>query len=324
MLREEPIPSLRDKLYAWCIGDVRQPSSELESALRGCDVLFHCAANFSYSAAEIELIETATDGTRNMLFAAHRAGVQRVVITSSSVVFGSSGLAEIRDEGAGVGLNERGFREPAYVISKIRQHQVAREVANSLGIDLILACPTMSIGRPTRLLGPSNAAIVAYWADPLRMTFPGGCNFVSARDVAVGHRILALRGLPGEDYVLGSENLHWQQFHEKIARLCGIDGPKVRINHTLAFGGALLEQMTAVLVGRPPLTTTDQARMVGRYYWYAHSKAAELGYSPNSADIALAEACAWLAASEHISPETRASLLLNPSVHAARANFMSG
>ncbi|HET9931977.1 MAG TPA: hypothetical protein VFQ35_14845, partial [Polyangiaceae bacterium] len=190
--------------------------------------------------------------------------------------------------------------------------------------EVLFACPTMTVGTQATALGPSNAAILAYLADPLRLTYPGGCNFVAAPDVAVGHRLIALAGRPGEHYLLGSENATWEQIHRLIAELCGVPAPRAHINHSAAFLAATFEELRAPLQGRKPLTTREQARMVGRYYWYSHAKAAALGYRPAPLRAALAAACAWLVASPHVSRELRGQLRLHAEVHAARSAQRAG
>lgn len=308
------------------VGDVLQPAGSLAPLMAGCDVVFHTAAHFAYAGFSPEQLErTAVDGTRNVLDAAAGAGVHRVVLTSSSVVFGSSPTPLVRDETAVPdGVDADGFVEPPYVAAKVKQDRLAAEHGHTLGIEMVFACPTMTMGAHGTTLGPSNGLIVAYLADPLRMTYPGGCNIVCVRDVAAGHRLAAVHGTPGEHYLLGSENLTWQQVHTLIAELCGVEAPRARINHTLAYGAAALEEMRAALQRRAPLTTRDQARMVGRYYWYSHAKAAALGFAPEPARTALAHACAWLAASSHVSRELRTTMLLSAEVHAARAAQRSG
>ena len=120
--------------------------------------------------------------------------MRRVVITSSSVVFGYSKDRRILDETAPV---HPGPSEPPYVVSKVHQDRAVRKRAAELGIEVILACPTMSIGPFGTVLGPSNGAIVAYLTDPFHLTYPGGCNLVSVDDVGTGHVLIAERGLPG-------------------------------------------------------------------------------------------------------------------------------
>ena len=299
-------------------GDVLDAPATLVPLCSGCDVVFHTAAQFTYAGGEDELEHTAVTGTRNGVEAAALAGVRRVVVTSSSVVFGSSSTATVRDETA---QPDDDFVEPPYVMSKIRQDDLAAKLGRKLGIEMVFVCPTMSVGPHATTLGPSNGVIVAYLNDPLRMTYPGGCNIVSVRDVARGHWLAAVCGTPGEHYLLGAENLTWAEIHATVAVLCGVDAPRVEINHTAAYLAATYEELRARLQGRAALTTRHQARMIGRYYWYSHAKAARLGYAPMPARAALAEACAWLAASPHVSREVRATMLLSAEAHAARRAF---
>ena len=79
-----------------------------------------------------------------------------------------------------------GMGESPYVAAKIAQHRCALELGEQLGLDVRMACPTMTLGPSGARLGPSNGLIVAYLMDPLRCTYPGGCNLVSVRDVAFG------------------------------------------------------------------------------------------------------------------------------------------
>lgn len=297
-------------------GDVHDRAS-LDAALRGCDMVFHTAVHFAYwGHSADDLARTAIDGTCNLLTAAHDAGIGRVVMTSSSVTLGASYKPDIRDERDSA---QAGADEPGYVGAKISQERAALELAEKLGIALVLACPTMSVGPFGAALGPSNAMITSYLADPLRLSWSGGCNIVSVHDVAQGHVILAEKGEAGERYVLGSENLSWRQIHEDIARLAGVPPPGPNTSATACYWIALAQEARALLTGKAPLATREQARMVGRYYWYRHEKAAALGYAPRPAHDALAEAIAWLAASPHVSRETRMGMRLGRAVVAARS-----
>ena len=112
--------------------------------------------------------------------------------------------------------------EPPYVAAKIAQHRRSLKLGENLKLDVRLACPTMTIGPTSARLGPSNGMIVAYLADPFGSTYPGGCNIVSARDVAVGHLLIAEHGAAGESYLLGAENLTWRQIqpHDRRTGRC--------------------------------------------------------------------------------------------------------
>jgi len=297
------------------IGDVLDPES-LARAMAGSDVVFHTAVAFSYWGQEpAEMARTAVEGSLNVLAAAAQAGIGRVVMTSSSVTLGASYGPEVRDESFSA-TDDRG--ESAYVLAKIAQEREALAAARRLGVEIVFACPAMSVGPFGAGLGPSNAILTSYLADPLRMTWAGGCNIVSVRDVAAGHIRLARHGQAGARYVLGSENLDWRDVHSLVADLAGVPAPRTTASALACYGVAAAEELRARLTGKAPLATRAQARMVGRYYWYDHGRAAALGYRPRPAREALAEALAWLSPSPHVSRETRAGMRLAREVHAAR------
>ncbi|MEZ5666492.1 MAG: NAD-dependent epimerase/dehydratase family protein [Alphaproteobacteria bacterium] len=287
----------------------------LAATLAGVDVLFHTAMHFTYDRRRERELDEALAATDSVLAAARRAGVGRVVLTSSSVVYGHSDRLAARDETAALAQDSDAN---AYVRAKVRQHARAFAQAEALGLDLVAACPTVTVGPHGTALGPSNGLVVAYLADPLRLTWPGGCNIAAAADVAAGHRLLALRGTPGAAYLLGGENLAWPQLHGLVAELAGVAPPRLSLTHGAAYLAAATEEAVARARRRRPLTTRDQAAMVGRWYWYDDARARALGYRPHPARAALAEAISWLAASPHVSREVRAGLRLHDDVYAVR------
>lgn len=301
----------------WATTDLLDPNANLEAACEGCDTVFHTAAHFAYTGfSAVQLHDAAVTATDRMLRACAHKGVKRVVITSSSVVFGYANRTTELNETAGLAS---GGDEAPYVQAKIEQHRRSLELGARLNLDVCLACPTMTLGPTTARLGPSNGLVAAYLADPLACTFPGGCNLVSVRDVARGHLLIAQHGTPGEGYLLGSQNMTWPQIHSLIAELGGIAPPRITLNHSLAFLAATADELSAAIHGRTALSTREQAQMVGRYYWYSHAKAASLGYAPAPARNALIETISWLAASPHISRETRINMHLSPDIYRFRA-----
>jgi dihydroflavonol-4-reductase len=299
------------------VGDVLDVRS-LDLAARGCDAVFHAAAHFAYwgkSPAELE--STAVRGTANVLHAAARAASSRVIVTSSSVVFGYSDTPVARDE---LSVPKQEKHAP-YVSAKIKQDRSALRLAERLGIDIVLVCPTLVVGPFAPSLGPSNAVITSYLEDAFRFTFPGGCNIVAASDVGDGHLIAAMRARPGERYLLGGQNLEWREVHSLISVLCGTYGPLHTATHSLSYLAAFGEELRARFAERPPLSTRTQATMLGRFYWYDHRKLDDLGFRPRTAEAAVATALSWLVASPHLSREARSRIRLTEPVWAARRDL---
>jgi len=96
--------------------------------------------------------------------------------------------------------------------------------------------------------------------------------------------------------------------------------PLFRLNHTLAYLAATAEEARASFVGRTPLSTREQAAMIGRWYWYSDDRAQALGYRAGSGEMALIQTISWLAASHHMARETRTSLRLSAEIYQFRAS----
>ena len=296
-------------------GDVLVEGTVREAA-RSCDYIFHTAVPFAYAGqVSDDLLRTATEGSNNVLYAAKATGVPRVVVTSSSIVLGYRSTPEVVPETSEV---TEAAADSGYAVAKVRQDIATIDLGRRLGIEVVLPCPTMSVGPFGTRLSASNGIIVQYLADPLRMTYPGGINIAAVQDVAAGHVLLAEFGRPFERYVLGGENLPWTQVHETIADLAGVPAPQMTINRTAAYLAATAEETRARIERRAALTTREQARMVGRYYWYEHAKAAEVGFTSRPAREAIAGAIASLAAGIHVSREVRATMHLHADTYAAR------
>ncbi len=301
-------------------GDVLEGGG-LREAMSGCDLVFHAAAVYAYGGHEPTAIEdVAVRGTLHVIDAARDAGVERVVLTGSSVIFGSSTGTRPRDETA---LGD-GVEQVPYFQAKLRQDAMAFERGAAAGLEILSACPTIVVGpldhRPT----PSNGAILQYLNDPTRSTFDGGCNVVAVQDVARGHVLVAERGTPGERYLLGSENWPWTLFHRTTSELCGIPGPWAMASHATAYVAATAWEAWARIARGGPYYNRTQARTVGRFYWYDARKAAALGYAPRPARDAMAEAIAWLLRTPLVSNRLRRQLTLSDDVHFAWARIRAG
>jgi len=296
-------------------GDILLPET-LRSAMKDCEMVFHVAAVFAYwGYDETKLKSIAGQGTCNVVEAAAGAGVKKIILTSSSAVLGSASDAISLDENHTIDRDEY---LPPYVRAKIEQEKAAFRMARELNLDLVAVCPTITVGGPDYGLSESNRIIVSYLNDPFKATWPGGCNVVSASDVAIGHVIAGEKGIPGQRYLLGSENIEWSELHQIISDLCGLPGPMVVANHTSSYLAAVAYELVSYFTGEPPASTRAQAKMVGRYYWYTYDRIAKLGYKPCTARQSLVEAVSWLVASSHISSSLRATIKLSDEIYRFR------
>jgi dihydroflavonol-4-reductase len=306
-------PGLLDSLGVEPVRIDLDDTATLSSAMDGVDTVFHCAAIYSYErTAEVERVNVA--GTANVIAAAARVGVRRVVVTSSSVTCGSSAQPVAVNEDGVIGAEYT----PPYFASKVQQERTALAAGRAHGVEVVLACPAVVLGGPTSRLVPSNAIVLRYLLDPWRATFPGGSNLVRAVDVAAGHVVLAEHGEPGRRYLLGGENLTWREIHATIGELAGVGGPGADLPTTAAYLASLAAEGWAKLTGSTPISSRDEALTIGRYFWYSDERARELGYVSGTASGAVAAALAWLLTEQRVPAWLRGWLHVTEEVRAAR------
>src|SRR5271156_1223471 len=273
-------------------GDLRDPDS-LGRAVEGCGVVFHVAADYRLWARDPEqMFRSNVEGTRNLLDAARRSGVERVVYTST---VGCIGIPKegIGDEQTPVGIED--MRGP-YKRSKFLAEKVALEFAGG-GLPVVIVNPTAPVGDHDFKPTPTGKMVVDFVRGAMPAFLDTGLNVVDVRDVAEGHVAACEHGRPGERYILGAENLTLEQIFTKLARIEGKRAPFLRVPYPVAFAVGVASTAWAGVTGREPLAPLEGVRMARKKMWVRHDKAAqELGYSPGPANAALERAVTWFRA----------------------------
>jgi dihydroflavonol-4-reductase len=277
-------------------GDLRDAAS-LAAAVKGCNYLFHIAADYRLWARDPrEMYQSNVIGTGNILDAAERAGVERVVYTSTVGCIGmSNGIAG--DERSPVSINDMGGH---YKRSKWLAEQIALEKARA-GQPIVIVNPTAPVGdhdwRPT----PTGNIILNFLRDKLPAFVDTGLNLVDVRDIAEGHLLAAEKGIPGERYILGCQNLTLQQIFGRLAALSGKRAPTTRIPYALAYVTGLVNTAWANLTGKEPMAPLEAVKMAKAKMFVSHEKASNnLGFTPGSVDDALVRAIGWFRANGYV------------------------
>lgn len=127
-------------------GDIRDPNGVLE-AMKGCDVVFHLAAliaiPFSYHSPD-SYVDTNIKGTLNVLQAARRLGMERVLITSTSEVYGTAKYVPIDEKHPFQG-------QSPYSATKIGADRLAESFYRSFDTPVVIV-------RPFNTYGPRQSA----------------------------------------------------------------------------------------------------------------------------------------------------------------------
>ena len=284
-----PQSQLRELEVERVNGDLRDADS-LERATLGCGAVFHVAADYRLWAKHPdEMYRSNVDGTRNLLTAARRNGVERVVYTSTVGCIGFE-AGKLADESSPVGLAQMAGH---YKRSKFLAEVEALRFANE-GFPVVIVNPTAPVGDHDFKPTPTGKTIVDFLSGQMPAYLDTGLNLVDVRDVVSGHLLALEKGKPGERYILGCENLTLQQILERTGRQSGRKAPRIQIPYGVAYLAALCSTGWAELSGQEPRVPLEAVKMAAKKMWVSCDKAKrELGYAPGSVDVALKRAVDW-------------------------------
>jgi dihydroflavonol-4-reductase len=256
------------------IGDILEPDA-VAGAVAGCDLVFHVAALASYwRARRDQVYRVNVEGTRIVMDACSRAGVPRVVHTSSVAAVGIPPPGTIGDETTPFDALSATF---AYADSK---HRAEAEVQNAVarGLDAVIVNPASVFGAGDHYLN-TGRIVIEYGRGRIPVVPPGGMCVVDVDAVVRGHLLAAERGRAGERYILGGENLPHRQIATTIAEVAGRRAPRLIVPRGLLGPAALLIDAFNRISPWPPLVVGEQVRLSGVDFYFDSSKAArELGY----------------------------------------------
>ena len=207
-------------------GDVRDADS-LQAAMSGHDVVIHLAAliaiPYSYQAPR-SYIETNVIGTMNVMEAARRAGVSRVVHTSTSEVYGTAQYVPIDEKHPLVG-------QSPYSASKIGADQIANSYWSSFGVPVTTVRPFNTYGprQSQRAFIPSVIVQLLSGAESISLgSLSPTRDLTFVTDTAEGFRAVA-EGAGGLGEVFNMGSGFEISMGEVVEMLCEISGRKVAV-----------------------------------------------------------------------------------------------
>jgi dihydroflavonol-4-reductase len=277
------------------LGDLADKNS-LERALEGCNALYHAAADYRLWARHPQqLYQSNVAGTVNIMQAALKAGVERIVYTSSVATLGLHADGTPADENTPVTLNDMIGH---YKRSKFLAEAEVKRMIDGQGLPAVIVNPSTPVGprdiRPT----PTGRMVLDAACGRTPAYVDTGLNLVHVDDVAQGHLLAFERGVVGERYILGGRNMTLKEILTEVARISGHKPPRVKLPHNLVLPIAYLSEAWAWLTNGPePRATVDGVRLSKKYMFFSIEKARrELGFNPRPVEEALKDAVEWFRA----------------------------
>jgi dihydroflavonol-4-reductase len=245
-------------------------SPRLAFHLESCNVLFHVAAQYSLWQSDKDLLyQSNVLGTRNLLAAAKTAGIQRTVYTSSVAAIGLNPTNPTTDE---TYQSSPEALIGAYKQSKYWAEQETIAAANS-GQDIVIVNPTSPIGAWDAKPTPTGEIILRFLRRQMPAFVDTGLNFVSVEDVCWGHLLALQKGITGDRYILGHQNLTLKAFLQKLSDCTDLPAPKLQLPHWLPLSAAWIDEKVLTQFGKVPNLAIDSVRMSKQKMYYNCEKA---------------------------------------------------
>ena len=271
--------------------DIRDRES-VARAVAGTRFVFHVAADYRLWAPDPEeIVRTNVLGTRTVMEEARRAGVERIVYTSSVATLAPQPGGHPSDETMALA---EGDAVGAYKRSKVAAERIVLAMVGEGALPAVIVNPSTPIGprdsRPT----PTGRIIVEAASGRMPAFVDTGLNLVHVDDVAAGHLAALERGRIGERYILGGQNVALGDMLADIALLVHRRPPRLRLPRRLLYPLAIAAEALAKRTHREPFITVDGLRMARHRMFFTAAKAErELGYRARPYTEGLRDAIEW-------------------------------
>jgi dihydroflavonol-4-reductase len=274
-------------------GDLRDAGS-LERAMKGVRRVFHVAADYRlWTRNPEELYETNVEGTRKLLEAAGRAGVERVVYTSTVAT-----IAVPQPHAGGALPNEDTHAELSQMIGHYKRSKYLAELeaikAAGSGVPVVIVNPTAPVGPGDWKPTPTGRIVVDFLNGKMPAYVDTGLNMVAVENVAAGHLLAAEKGRIGERYILGARNMTLKGILDALSAITGHPAPRLRLPHAVALAAGYADEFYSRLAGREPKIPVEGVKM-SRHRMFVESDKAEreLGYKATPVEAALERSVRW-------------------------------
>jgi dihydroflavonol-4-reductase len=245
-------------------------------ALAGCKSYYHLAAIYKTWLPDPEPIYRVNlGGTTASLLAARKAGVGRVIYTSSIAGVGLRDDGEPSDESVPFNLYDIANE---YILTKHLSERIAAAFAEA-GDPIVIVNPAFPFGERDIAPTPTGGIILSVLRGEVPALSPGGFCAVDVADVAKAHVAAETKGRLGERYILGNHNITFADFVRLVCDVANLKAPKLtipaKVGAALAFG---FETWASQVTHTEPRVTLKAAQYMQRRVWFNGDKARkELG-----------------------------------------------
>ena len=268
-------------------GDILDDDS-LSGGMEGCEIVYHVAGVNAFCLTDpTPLYRGNVLGSHKVVAAAHKAGVTRIVYTSSAATIGEP-KGTIGSESS----IHRGFWLSQYERSKFEAETAAFLTAGRAGVELVSVNPA-SVQGPGRTSGTARL-LIDYANGRLKVALDTTMSIVDVVDCAHGHILAETRGAPGARYVLSGATLKVSEAIALMAEITGIDNSPVMLPAVAARSAAYGTEIWGRLRRRDPSYCRELITTLLHGHAYdASLSQRELGLVYTPVETSVARTVAW-------------------------------
>lgn len=268
---------LRHPLIRLFKGDLLDKES-ISHAISGCQQVYHTAALVRRSSRDhYQFYLNNLKGTENILEQALKHGVKKLVFTSTCGVWGATGNFVFTEDDPRIAPYDND-----YELSKILAEKLVKEYGFK-GLYTVIV-------NPSRVYGPgidrySNALNrhINKWLTNRIIALPwrtsASSNYAYISDVVDGHILAMERGLGGECYILGGENVSFYELFKTVSGFLKQRKFFIRIPQWILHGWALCVSLKSKIENTDPSVTMKMVSCFSHNSRYSSQKAIrQLGY----------------------------------------------
>ena len=268
-------------------GDTLDEAAMTEG-MRGCDIVFHVAGmNTMCPTDPVEMIHINVRGAEAAVRAAARAGINRLVLTSSA--------ASLGEEHGTVGNEDsphRGWYMSVYERSKHEGEVAALQAGEREGVEVVAVNPS-SVQGPGRA-GGTGRIMIAYLNGKLRAFVHTNISIVDIRDTIQGHLLAADKGEPGRRYVLSGATLRSSEALEIVSGMTGVvEKPRFLPPSVAQAAASAVETGFKVARKHPPVCRAMVRTMLHGHRYDGSRATRELGLAYTPVEDTFARTIEW-------------------------------
>jgi dihydroflavonol-4-reductase len=235
----------------------------------------------------VEMIHVNVRGAEAAVRATARAGIKRLVLTSSA--------ASLGEEKGTVGNEDsphRGSYMSVYERSKHEGEVAALQAGEREGVEVVSVNPS-SVQGPGRA-GGTGRIMIAYLNGKLRAFVHTNISIVDIRDTVEGHLLAAAKGEPGRRYVLSGATLKSSEALEIVSAMTGVvEEPRFLPPAVAKLAAAGLETGFKIAGKHPPVCRAMVRTMLHGHRYDGSRATRELGLTYTPVEDTFARTIEW-------------------------------